>query len=104
MDDLTKRYPLDYNESMNTVLTQEAMRYNHLVKIFNSSLADLLKALKGLVVMSGELEAMADAAYQRLKACIGQASDPPCGGLGSISEELAKHESIHHFSEDATAD
>merc|ERR1719331_1427526 len=23
MDDLTKRYPLDYNESMNTVLTQE---------------------------------------------------------------------------------
>ena len=46
-----------------TVLTQEVIRFNNLIKVFNRTLADLLKALKGLVVMSGELEAMADGLY-----------------------------------------
>jgi dynein heavy chain len=58
MDAMNANYPLTYTESMNTVLVQEAMRYNALIKIFNSSLADLLKALKGLVVMSADMEAM----------------------------------------------
>jgi len=60
---LTERYPLTYEESMNTVLSQEAVRFNKLIVIHNRTIADLLKALKGLVVMSGELEAMADALY-----------------------------------------
>merc|ERR1719331_3517039 len=63
MDEMSKNYPLSYMECMNTVLVQEAMRYNKLIKIYNSSLADLQKALKGLVVMSGELEAMADSLF-----------------------------------------
>jgi dynein heavy chain, axonemal len=45
------------------VLIQEAMRYNKLIKEYNQSLADLRKALKGLVVMSGDLEAMMNALY-----------------------------------------
>jgi len=63
LDDISERYPLRYDESMNTVLTQECMRYNKLVASFTQSLTDLLKALKGLVVMSSELEAMAHALY-----------------------------------------
>jgi len=63
LDALAKQYPLSYMECMNTVLVQEAMRYNKLIQIYNSSLADLQRALKGLVVMSGELEAMADALF-----------------------------------------
>jgi dynein heavy chain len=41
-----------YEESMNTVLTQEVIRYNTLLKKINSTLKEILKALKGLVVMS----------------------------------------------------
>jgi len=63
MDDLVRRYPLMYTESMNTVLTQEAVRYNKLIAVYNRSLADLLKALKGLVVMSADLEAMLSSLY-----------------------------------------
>jgi dynein heavy chain len=63
MDELNAKYPLTYTESMNTVVVQEAMRYNWLIAIYNSSLADLLKALKGLVVMSADLEAMHSSLY-----------------------------------------
>ncbi|XP_011704198.1 PREDICTED: dynein heavy chain 1, axonemal-like, partial [Wasmannia auropunctata] len=53
------RYPLLYEESFNTVLLQEAKRYNDLLEIMQSTLQDLLKALSGLVVMSEHLEMMA---------------------------------------------
>jgi dynein heavy chain len=41
---------------MNTVLTQELFRYNKLIAVVNSSLKDIEKALKGLILMSKELE------------------------------------------------
>lgn len=52
------RYPVLYEESLNTVLIQEAIRYNKLLTVIQSTLRDLLKALKGLVVMSEALEKM----------------------------------------------
>lgn len=57
------RYPVLYEESFNTVLLQEAIRYNGLLNVVKTTLMDLLKALKGLVVMSGQLETLFTSLY-----------------------------------------
>jgi len=51
------KFPIDYNQSMNTVLTQELDRFNGLIKVIVASLKDLKKAIKGEVLLSEELEA-----------------------------------------------
>uniref|UniRef100_A0A8C0ZKQ1 Dynein axonemal heavy chain 1 n=1 Tax=Cyanistes caeruleus TaxID=156563 RepID=A0A8C0ZKQ1_CYACU len=63
VQEVIQKYPLLYEESMNTVLVQEVIRYNKLLDEVASSLRDLLKALKGLVVMSSRLELMASSLY-----------------------------------------
>jgi dynein heavy chain len=42
--------------ALNTVLLQEISRYNNLLRIIKDSLVDLIKGIKGEVVMSSELE------------------------------------------------
>ncbi|KAF2981156.1 hypothetical protein EK904_006835 [Melospiza melodia maxima] len=63
VQEVIEKYPLLYEESMNTVLVQEVIRYNKLLEEVDLSLKDLLKALKGLVVMSSRLELMATSLY-----------------------------------------
>merc|ERR1712054_146067 len=48
---------------MNTVLVQELVRFNRLIAVVHSSLASIKEALKGLVVMSSELEAIVGALF-----------------------------------------
>jgi dynein heavy chain len=53
------KYPVDYNESMNTVLRQELLRFNKLLARVRSTLIDIHKAVEGLVAMSADLDDVA---------------------------------------------
>lgn len=53
-----EKFPVSYAESMNTVLVQEMERFNELLNTMHRDMKTLLKAIKGLVVMSPALEAI----------------------------------------------
>jgi dynein heavy chain, axonemal len=63
IEEIRMQYPIVYEESMNTVLGQECIRFNSLLAEMHITLPAVQKALKGLVVMSGDLEAMAHAMF-----------------------------------------
>lgn len=61
MDDIEAKFPTKYEESLNTVFTQETFKYTRLLKKLKATLPMLRKALKGLVVMSQDLEDVGNA-------------------------------------------
>ena len=68
---------------MNTVLVQELIRFNRLTAVLRTSLASLKKAIKGLVVMDADLEALGAALLQGMKR-----SYPSLKPLGSYVTDL----------------
>jgi dynein heavy chain len=76
-DAIMKRYPTAYEESMNTVLIQESYRYNRLIEIMSKSLNNFMKALKGEVVMSNELEKMGTSIFNNQVPEMWSAVAPP---------------------------
>ncbi len=52
LEAIAQKYPVRYEESMNTVLMQELVRYNGLLTTMSSSLKELQLAIEGTVVMS----------------------------------------------------
>lgn len=62
-DEVIEKYPTSYNESMNTVLAQEVIRYNKLLVLMARQLKEVQKALLGEVVMSEELDNVATSLF-----------------------------------------
>lgn len=55
-EDAAKKHPIKYEESLNTVLAQELLRFNALTSAVRGSLINVGKAIKGEVPLSLELE------------------------------------------------
>merc|ERR1711871_171972 len=78
------RYPVTWGESMNTVLCQELERFNTLNTVINKSLVDMKNAIRGITVMSEELEHLgSDLFFGRVPAMWMDASYPSLKPLAS---------------------
>eukprot|EP00998_Keelungia_sp_KM082_P011718 NODE_7_length_4287_cov_44.299519_g6_i0.p1 GENE.NODE_7_length_4287_cov_44.299519_g6_i0~~NODE_7_length_4287_cov_44.299519_g6_i0.p1 ORF type:complete len:1396 (-),score=498.52 NODE_7_length_4287_cov_44.299519_g6_i0:98-3715(-) len=91
VEDALQRYPLVYANSMNTVLIQELGRYNRLIAEVDSSIEALIKAIKGEVVMSSQLEDVFNAMYDgRIPKLWMNRSYPSLKPLGAYVADLMK--------------
>eukprot|EP00742_Colponemidia_sp_Colp-10_P018445 GILJ01021306.1.p1 GENE.GILJ01021306.1~~GILJ01021306.1.p1 ORF type:complete len:799 (-),score=88.78 GILJ01021306.1:48-2444(-) len=100
--DITKaveKYPVVYTESMNTVLVQELIRFNRLLVVIRSSLLNIQKALKGLMVITGEMEDMGNQLFNNQVPYLWSAKAYPSRKpLGSwITDLLKRLEMLQHW-------
>ncbi len=78
IEDILQKYPTSYYESMNTVLVQELMRYNTLIKTLQQSLQDLRGALDGQKVMTVELEKLGESLLNNCLPSLWADKSYPC--------------------------
>ncbi len=93
LEKICEQFPVVYDESMNTVLRQELIRFNRLTSVVRSTLQNLQKAMKGLVVMSSELEdVFSSMIVGRVPAVWAAKSYPSLKPMGSyITDLLARY-------------
>ncbi|XP_033636218.1 dynein heavy chain 2, axonemal-like isoform X2 [Asterias rubens] len=73
---------------LNVVLLQEIQRYNTLLQIIRSSLVDLEKGIKGLVVMSSDLEEIFNCINDARVPAMWEKAYPSLKSLGSWTRDL----------------
>ncbi|XP_017080044.1 dynein heavy chain 12, axonemal [Drosophila eugracilis] len=97
-----EKYPVDYNESMNTVVVQEMERFLKLQKEIRGSCRDLAMGIKGILVMTPDLEnVMTAMKFNRIPTKWMSKSYPCLKPLGSYVQDLYKrlnwlHDWHHH--------
>jgi dynein heavy chain, axonemal len=98
-------FPVRYEESMNTVLTQELIRFNRLIAQVASSLREVQKAIKGLVLMSAELEQMGNSmVLGRVPALWASVAYPSLKPLGAwVSDLIERLVFLRDWMESGTA-
>ena len=91
------KYPVRWEESMNTVLCQELIRFNNLLSLIRMSLNNIQKGVKGLLVMSDDLEILGNSLLvNRLPSMWKGRSFPSLKPLGSYVNDL--HARLSFFS------
>lgn len=89
IDGAKKKYPVDYNESMNTVITQEMERFLKLQLEIRASCRDIENAIDGVIVMTPELENVINAIkLNRIPALWMKKSYPSLKPLASYTQDL----------------
>lgn len=96
------KYPVKMEESMNTVLCQELIRFNGLLTVMRDSLNNVQKAVKGLVVMSADLDVLGNSLFvNRTPAMWKARSYPSLKPLsGYISDQGARLEFFSNWLND----
>lgn len=83
------KYPVLYEESMNTVLAQEMVRFNRLLDVIKDSLKNIDLAIQGLLVMSSDLEkAFRSVSINQVPELWKKVSYPSLKSLGSYLDDL----------------
>lgn len=94
-----RKYPPDYNESLNTVLPQEMGRCNKLFNKVHWSVVNVQKAVKGLVVFSPDLEEVGDSFLNNRQPVVWQkVSYPSLKPLGGyLADFLRRYQNFQDW-------
>lgn len=91
LEAIMQKFPVEYMNSMNTVLRQELIRFNKLTVVVRETLQNVGKAIKGQIAMSLDLE---DVFNSLLLGAVPKAwaakSYPSLKPLGSYITDLLK--------------
>jgi dynein heavy chain len=91
LEAIARAYPQDYFNSNNTVLVQECSRVNNLLAVVRSTMNDLQKAVKGLILLSDTLDKVGQSLLVgKVPATWLKKSFPSLKPLGSYVKELCE--------------